>query len=255
MVSILQRESKFFTKVPGGYFPIVCGIYFLASVIVAVILHSLTIPVSLFTHFVSSMGIGPNGSAIALNVGLLVLAFGLYPLIIHLCQLLWMDPSEKKACLNNRLLTFAFVLAMICVPGLIMTALFTMAPETLLFHGIGAMLIFVGTMLFGTIFWITLERHKQSSLALRVCTTCVFIFFGCMMGAMIALVVSNPMDFQALMANPGQYIIDLLGNMTDTKLDWVRFFEWFYIGSIVLWSISMGVRSISIAHVRKKALV
>ncbi len=250
MVTILQRESKIFTKVPGGYFSIVCGIIFLAMLVIAIILHSLTIPVSLFTHFVSSMGIGPNGSAVALEVGLLALAFGLYPLVFHLCQLLWMDSSERKARLNNHLITFAFVMAMVCVPGLVMAALFTMAPATLTFHAIGAMLIFIGTIVFGGFFWISFEMHKQSSWALRVCSACVYVFFACMYGAIVNFVMQSPVEFQLFLANPGQTVVDLIGNTTDPELGLVRFFEWPFIVSMVLWSMNMGVRSIRIANVR-----
>jgi hypothetical protein len=251
MVSVINRESKFFTKRPGGYFILVCGIFFLVMVVTAVCLHSLTKPVNPFKYFVSSMGIGPNGSSIALNVGLLVLAFGLYPFIIHLCQLLWMESTEKRVRLNNFLIMFAFIMAMICLPGLIMAGIFTMAPATITLHGIGALLIFIGTMVFGNIFWISLEWHKKSSWMLRICSVCVFIFFACMIGAIMAILLLNPAETQLLLANPGQYIIDLLGNTTDTKLDFVRFFEWFYIISIVIWSLIMGVHSIKIAHERK----
>jgi len=218
-----------------------------------VILHSLTEPVDLFHYFVSSMGIGPNGSAVALNVGLLVLALGLYPFIVHLCQLLWMDPSQEEARGNNRLIVVAFVVAMICLPGLLMTAFFTMAPATIVLHAIGAMLIFVGTVVFGSIFWILLERHKETSWLLRICTACGFIFFGCMVGAMILLVVQYPAEMQAFIANPGQFVVSVLGNMTDERLDWVRFFEWFYIVSIVTWSLVIGGHSIKLARGRNNS--
>jgi hypothetical protein len=86
---------------------------------------------------------------------------------------------------------------------------------------------------------------------LRICSVCVFIFFACMIGALVAIMLQNPAAFQLLLANPGQYIFDLLGNNTDNRLDLMRFFEWFYIISIVIWSLIMGVHSIKIAHERK----
>ncbi len=248
MVAIFEKESKFFQRVPGGYFAIFGGVFFSFALLVAVILHSLTEPVSMFQHFVSNMGIGPNGAPLAFSVGLLVIAACLYPLVIHASQLLWMDASQPRAKWNNRLVLLAFVIAMFAIPGMIIIAFFSMAPETILWHAVGAILFFGGTMMYGALYWICIELHKDATRLLRICTAVVFGFFAAFMGALVSLMMQYPEEFAAFLADPMAAISALLGNTTDTKLGWIRFFEWWLILSMVAWNFCLGVFAVQIAR-------
>src|SRR5271157_2456174 len=250
MAAIFQKESKVFHKIPGGYFAIVGGFIFIALLLVAIVLYSLTVPINWFNQFVSNLGIGPNGSAIAFSIGTFIIAVCLYPLVLHAGQLLWMTPDQNRAKLNNRMVIIAFILAMFAIPGLILVAFFNMGPATILVHGIGATLFFVGTALYGGLFWLCIEIHKDSTFLLRICTLAVLGFFICFMGAVVILVAQNPSEMATFLASPSSYIIRILGDVTDTRLAWIRFFEWWFILAMVAWNLYLGYHAVKMAQKR-----
>ncbi len=251
MATIFAKEGKFFQRFPGGYFAIFGGLFFTGTLIVAIYLHSIDDPISWFRHFVSNLGIGHNGSPIAFSAGLLVIAACLYPLVFHSSQLLWMDASAPRAKWNNRLVLLAFLISMFAIPGMIIIAFFSMAPETILGHAIGAILFFGGTMMYGGLYWICIELHKDATRLLRICTAIVFGFFIAFMGALVNLMLQYPNEFAAFLADPMAAITAMLGNTTDTKLGWIRFFEWCLILSMVAWNFCLGVFSVQIARQKR----
>lgn len=240
---IYQKRMPFFDRVPGGYFALIGAIIFLMMLIISISLHSLTDSVDWRRHFVSNMGIGPNGANIAFSVGTFFQALLLYPLIIHAGQQLWMNPTQPKARLNNILLMLAFCISMVSIPGLMMVAFFSMAPTTIIPHAIGASLFFFGTILYGGAFWLSMEIQKKSTFIMRLLSITVIGFFIAFMGACGMIIVQYPEEYQLFMASPMDYTYRILGDTTDTKLEYIRIFEWLFILAMVGWCLYLSVYS------------
>ncbi len=135
---------------------------------------------------------------------------------------------------------------------LITHAFFSMAPDTIVMHALGAVLFFAGTILYGGIYWFCIELQKRSTLLLRVCTAIVFGFFIAFIGAAVSLMTQYPGELAKFLADPIAYAINLLGNTWDTTLGMIRFFEWCLILSMIAWNFNLGVFSVQVAR-RKRA--
>ena len=255
MAIVFKKKFPFFERFPGGYFAICGAIFFLIMFGISIALHSITDPVSWTRHFVSNMGIGLNGGGLAFSIGILGLSILLYPFIINLGQQLWMDetkePRHPKAHLNNLFLNVAFILAMVAIPGLMMIAFFSMAPATIVPHAIGASFFFLGTLLYGALFWNSLELNKKSSWLLRICSIMVLGFFICFICSTIVLVIQFPEESQLFMSNPTNYVVRILGDVTDTKLAYIRVFEWLFVLAMIVWCLSLGVLSVKLMENKK----
>jgi hypothetical protein len=242
--NLLTKEKPFFQRFTGGYFGLASVVVFCIMIPISIYLHSITVPIKITQHFVSNLGIGPNGSAIVFSIGLLIQALLLFPFILQISRQLWMKPTEKKAHINNTIVQISFVLAMISIPGLILVAFFSMGPATIIPHAIGAMLFFFGTIIYGGGFWIAIEIQKKAGFWLRLSSILVLIFFVCFQGASVALVFLYPEEFQIFMDNPAGYTLRILGDTADTKLAYIRLFEWLFVLSMVIWSFNLSLFSI-----------
>ncbi len=79
------------------------------------------------------------------------------------------------------------------------------------------------------------------------------VFFACMAGAIVSVIVLNPTVFQLNLADASQTIVNLIGNNLHADFGFVVFLEWFDFVSMDLWIFNIGVRLISIAHARRKS--
>ncbi len=94
MESIGNKLDKFYKKIPGSYWAILGGIFGLLIIFISIFLHSLTEPISFFTHWVSHLGWGPNGSELVFRIGIIVTACLFIPYIICLTRILWAESGE-----------------------------------------------------------------------------------------------------------------------------------------------------------------
>ncbi len=256
MAAIFKQESKIFKKFSGGWISFAVGWFFVVMLIVAIILHSLTVPVNWFGHFVSNLGIGPNGADVVFSVGLFIQGVGLIPFFIHFVQQLWLDSSVEKAHWNNRFLLIGFIIGMVAVVGMILVALFSMAEATILLHAMGAMMLFFGVIIMGLAFVIPIERQKRGNWGTRLSTIAVGVFFVAFMAAMMNLIFNNSSLLSGFFANPIESIQTILGGNVPTgltpdqlarllaDLGWVTFFEWWFILAMMAWNLVLSWYSI-----------
>jgi hypothetical protein len=248
MAAIFKQESKFFKKVPGGWISFAVGWFFVVMLIVAIILHSLTVPVNWFGHFVSNLGAGYNGSDQVFSVGLFIQAVGLIPFFLHLGQQLWMDPAQEKAHWNNRFVLIGFAIAIVAIVGMILVALFSMRVETILMHAMGAMMLFFGVVIMGLAFVIPIERQKRGNWWTRLSTIAVGVFFVAFMAAMMSLIMNNSTLINAFLEDPITSITTILGGNVPVELrvalGWVTFFEWWFILAMMAWNLVLSWYSI-----------
>jgi hypothetical protein len=198
------------------------------------------------------MGVGSNGSALAFSIGNLILGIMVFPFIINLAQQLWIPVQNTdkipRAHLLNRLNFVGLIIAIICIPGIIVVAFYSMAPETIVPHAIGAMMFFFGTILYGSAFTIIIELRKKSTFGLRISSCCVILFFLGFIAAGAALVIMYPEEFQIFMASPMSYIVRILGDSVDTKLATIRVFEWLFVLAMNVWCVNLSLFSIKFEH-------
>ena len=244
MEKISEKFDTLFDKIKGGYFALIGGLFCVLMILIASILHSLTSPISMFGHFVSNLTIGPNFSPIVFGMGTITCAILLYPFIIYLCKLLWMDGEGKNVLLNKIALITAFIAAMISIPGLILLTIFPMAASTLVMHAIGAMTFFIGAIIWAGMFLISFELNEISSNLFRISYSLIVIFFFAMFGSAAVMLALYPAELTLLMADPLNYIVSMLGNFTDPRLYFVRFFEWLMILSMLATLIVVGIVTI-----------
>ncbi len=238
---ISEKLDILFKKIKGGYFALIGGLFCILMILIASILHSLTIPINMFQFFVSNLTIGPNFSPIVFAIGTITCAVLLYPFVIYLCKLLWMDGEGKKVLLNKLALITAFISAMISIPGLIILSIFPMAASTLLAHAIGAMTFFIGSIIWAGMFLISFELNKKSSNLYRIFYSLIVIFFIAMFGSAAMMLASYPAELALLMADPLNYIVSMLGNFVDPRLNLIRFFEWLMVLSMLGTLIAAGI--------------
>ena len=241
MAIISEKFDSLFEKIKGGYFALIGGLFCLSMILVASILHSITNPISMFTHFVSNLTIGPNFSPIVFGIGTITCAVLLYPFVIYLCKLLWMEGEGRKVLLNKIALITAFITAMIAIPGLILLTFFPMAGPTLVMHTIGAMVFFIGSIIWAGLFLFSFELNGKSSNLYRISYSLIVIFFFAMFGSAALMLALYPAETALLMADPLNYIVSMLGNYTDPRLYFVRFFEWLMILSMLGTLIVIGI--------------
>jgi len=159
----MEKLKHLFHKWPLSYLGIFGCILYLSLFTISVVLYSKTASVNWTQLFVSNMGIGPNGAAFTFSLGLFVLGIMIYPFLINLAQQLWIPIEERakfpRAQFINRLDVIAFIISIICVPGLFLIAFYSMAIETIVPHAVGAMTFFFGTLIYGTLFYFILKKN------------------------------------------------------------------------------------------------
>jgi hypothetical protein len=260
MVSILKKESDVFKKVPGGYFGIVGGLVFIVMLVISIHLFAIDTPINMFDKFLSDLGangsdiflaIGNNGSNIVFAIGVWVITVCLYPLVIHMCQLLWMSPDQKKAKWNNFFLGAGFFIAIFTLPGGFILTIFDMDPLTIGMHVLGGEMFFVGILMFGGAIWFSMEFHKQSTWPLRICSLAVVAFVAGFVLSAAALPFLYPGEVEKFNADPTGYL--LAGGTESSHLIWLRFFEWLFVLAMIAWDVLLGYYAVKLAKKRRLA--
>jgi len=235
MTSINEALDKFYEKIPGSFWAVFGGIFGLAVIIIASILHSLTEPISFFTHFVSHLGWGPNGSETLFRIGIAVLGCLLAPYIIYLNRMLKIEDEEK----HSKLRQLAFICSLISLVGLFMVSLWgNIHQEGFILHLVGAILYFMMAMAFMFFYTLLLVYCGRKSEIQIVCTLIVLFFGISMMASLIPLIIG--IDPELISQFGSMDIGDALTTATPYTM-WLTFFEWLYVLGTCVWFIVTGV--------------
>ncbi|NHI90885.1 MAG: hypothetical protein EAX96_00195 [Candidatus Lokiarchaeota archaeon] len=218
----MDKIDEFFKKYKGGYFGIAAALIGTIMIIIAVILHSTAGPFNMFTHWISNLGIGPNGSMAVFNIGLIITVFAFTPFIIFMINFAWSEIEGKYIFVKKLLVIVTLIFAFLTLLGLFLVALFPMWPETIIMHFIGAMMFFLGSMFWTISMTVTLLLFREISIVQIAVTIGVVIVCSIFIGNIVFLM------------NTGGVTADISNFMTisGTPL-WVRFWEWMYLFAIL----------------------
>jgi hypothetical protein len=240
MPSNKERLDKFYEKIPGSYWAIIGGVFGLLVFLIASILHSLTEPITFFTHFVSHLGWGPNGSEPVFRIGIVILSCLVAPYIIYLDRLLRVEKGEK----HYKMSKLAFISSILSLVGLLMISIWgNIHQEGFFLHLVGALLYFVmamGFMLFYTMLMVYSGRRSKIQLA---CTLVNLSFAVLMMISVIPLATGIDQDFISQLGSMN--IEDMLVVAIPYTM-WLTFFEWLYILGTCVWFIITGIFTLKI---------
>ena len=248
MSSIKNTIKTYYEKFPWSYWAIISGIFGFLFIIVASILHSITEPVSFFTHWVSHLGWGPNGSEPVFRIGIIVLGCLMIPYVISLTQYLWKEREEDKSGRVKILLPSAFISGIIALFGLLFVSIFgNIAQVGFFLHLIGAVTFFAMTTVMMLLYTVSMMLCGKKNKIQELCTVIILIFF-------ISLVISatpvvmNYTVFDLLNAfvvlTPSERVA-FLADLTPLSA-WLTFFEWMIVFSFCAWFIITGLYTLGI---------
>lgn len=227
--------DNLYEKVPASYWAIIGGIFGLVVISIASLLHSLTEPISFFTHFVSHLGWGPNGSEPIFRIGIAALGILMAPYILYLNRLLKVEKGEDHYLIRKIIHILAFVNAIISLIGLWMVSIWgNINQEGFFLHLVGAVVFFIMAMGFILFYTILMIFNKKWSKIQFVCTLTI-IFFGIAM-MVSALPLINSLDLESLTGSTNEMLVTILPYTT-----WLTFFEWLYILDICVWFLISGL--------------
>jgi len=143
----LELEKKlsnyfliFFDKIPGYYFGLLTVFFGGISIILSYILYtSIDNSYSIFTHYISDLGIGPNGANLSFAFGLPIMS--LMAFFYHLSEIY----RSKKLAIYRFLLVPVWLSIISNAIGGILAGIFDI---TFLMHSVAAFLYFTGVILY-----------------------------------------------------------------------------------------------------------
>lgn len=173
-ISSLNRLIETFNKRYWCYLILPLLFIPVLSVLFSVLLYIAADPsFSIFTHYLSDLGAGPNGAALAYNVGMILSSFVLILFYLQLGG--FMLKKESSQILVLMLLISGFVSAI----GFFFVAIFPLAYYSDL-HNFFASFIFLGGLSYSIIFGITTFKTPNISNVLGILSfvaTFFYIFF------------------------------------------------------------------------------
>ena len=115
----MEKIDNFYEKIHGGYFALIGAAIAIILYPIAIFLYILGDPsFSLYTHYISHLGVGPNGANIVFIIATILSA--IFMILFHL---FFMRFLQLKGGSQN-LTWFAFMLGVISAFGLIVVAIF-----------------------------------------------------------------------------------------------------------------------------------
>jgi len=218
---LLEKINGFLEKY-NGYLGITAALIGTIMVIIASILHATAGPFSFFTHWISNLGVGPNGSMYVFNIGLVITVFSFTPFMIYMIKFALNELKSDSTLFKRFSVIATIILSILTLLGLFLVALFPMWPETIIMHFIAAMMFFLGSMFWTVSFTITLFLFRKISIVQITATVVAVVIVAIFLGNIVflATTVGIPTDLAAFISTSG------------TPL-WVRFWEWMYLFAIL----------------------
>jgi len=248
MNSIIVTLKTYYENFPRSYWAIISGIFGLSFIIVAALLHSITEPISFFTHWVSSLGWGPNGSEPVFRIGIIVLGCLLIPYIISLTRYLWREREEDKSRSVKILLISAFVSSAVALVGLLFVSIFgNIAQEGFFLHLLGAVTFFAMTTVLMVLYTVSMMLCGKKSKSQQLCTLIVVIFFVSMVISATP-VINNYTVFDLLNSFIVKTPVERLAFLASIVplSTWLTFFEWMVTFSFCAWFLITGIYTLKI---------
>lgn len=236
MEKIYDFLRPLYDHVEGHIWGIAGGLLGLIEIGVAMVLHSITEPITIFSHFVSNLGIGPNGSAEFWNTFSFLCALILIPFMPYLTKTLLLDPTTKRAKLSNFIVKTAFWISMMSGLGLMILSAFSMAPKTIEIHAIGAGMFFIGDLIFMFLYTVVMYLNGKRQLILYITEGLIALFFIGMLIAMLDVALTAEMNIFSLSTDQ---MMEFLSNMS-SEFRWIRFFEWLVTITMLIWFVIVG---------------
>ena len=208
-----------------GYLFIAGSIFATLVVIVSSICHYVVEPFNYMTHWVSSMGVGPNGSDVVMNGGLFITGI-LY--LAMACVLTCRFQREAHSKGAKVVLILGILSAIISCVGIWLLTIWNMEANFVI-HNIGAFMFFIGTPIFTSLmttgFFII---GKGSKMQVIVSTILVLLFISLPIFMMIGAALENiAMD-------------EVLGSM-GPGLGLARLVEWMAVLGFFVWILQTGL--------------
>ena len=187
----MESLDRFFKKFDGRYYMFIAIILALGTVIIATLFYIQVDPTfTITTHYISHLGATPIGakggrlylSAIVFSIGMAILV------IFRILALLFLVRYFQIRGSSRSLTKIGLILGIIPTIGSLIVAVipFTLS---LLIHELGALLLFVGTVISGTFFIIielkTLDIPKYLPLTILINVIGYFIFATLLIGEFI----------------------------------------------------------------------
>ena len=151
-----ETLDHMYEVIPGKYFGILGLIFYLFSTFTAVFLYLLADPsYSMFTHWISHLGDGPNGSQYVFNFGWITSSFILFFFYVHEIRIL------REKGVKERYLDLLSLSSLLFASGLLLIGVFPLHLTTL--HTIVAVIYFAGGFGFTILYGLIAVSHSEIS--------------------------------------------------------------------------------------------
>ncbi|MGV9171184.1 MAG: hypothetical protein ACOC44_03335 [Promethearchaeia archaeon] len=213
--------DSLFEKMKPGYFALLTGICGGLTVLIGSILYILAEPFSLFSHWISHLGAGPNGAQYVFMVGLTITSIFATIFIIYLFQFLLQNMEKHRLMVGS-----AFLIGIVSIIGLEVNAIWNMRDDPEL-HVAGSTTFFFAGLFMVLLFSLSILFCDE------IANSQAIIGFG-VTGVFFAFLISYvPYMIEG---------IDLmvLLKSTDPRAAPTRFIEWLVFFAIIFWFFEIG---------------
>ncbi|MFO8017805.1 MAG: hypothetical protein R6U96_04165 [Promethearchaeia archaeon] len=213
--------KSLFEKIKPAYFALLTGMCGGLTVLIGSILYMLAEPFSLFSHWISHLGAGPNGAQYVFMVGLTITSIFATIFIIFLFQFLSNNIERHQIMIWS-----AFLFGILSIIGLEINAIWNMRDNSQL-HITGSTTFFFAGLfmiLFFSLSMIFCDEIANSQAIIGFGVTGVFIAF------LISYVpyMTEGIDLMVLLKS------------TDLRAAPTRFIEWMVFFAIIFWFFEIG---------------
>ena len=169
-----EALDKVYEKVPGKYFGLVGFLVYAFSTFTAVFLYILGDPsYSIFTHWISHLGDGPNGADMIFNIGWIISSFILFFFHVYEIRML------RKESVKERYLDVMSLASLFFAGGILFIGIFPLHNHEL--HTIVALFYFAGgfgfTLLYGIIILTLSGVSNKLAFSAFISTACYLVYF------------------------------------------------------------------------------
>ncbi len=145
----MNKIDKFYQKFNGGYFACIGVAIAIISISLAFVLYmSVDSSFTIYSHWISNLGAGPNNSNVVFNSGMMVTS------LFTLLFLTFSFRNLQQKGVNKELLKISFIAGLISSIGLFFVGVFPMDSARTM-HGVAASTYFIGMLSFSVFIGIT----------------------------------------------------------------------------------------------------
>jgi hypothetical protein len=234
-VSITLKNAMDVKNRPAATLGIFGGLQGVFVIAFSSILHYMVEPFTFASHWVSNMGVGPNGSAFAFNYGLMISATLMGMFIVALTVKLW--GFQQKGVRSMALIGGANGVA--AVTGIFILTINPMFGNIML-HAIGAYMYFTNSIIFFVFATLAMHYAKINQKWHEI-TTAILLIIN-IANIPIQLYALKFLIYPEIPASELTFghFASILGSM-NPALGLVRIFEWMSLIGFFVWVIGTGI--------------